>query len=53
MASVFRIKDVYRFNIIIKFKKEEMVYKALNRLLDHYKSNNKVKLDINFNPNNI
>jgi len=53
VASVFRVNDVYRFNIIIKYKKDEMVYKALNRLIDHYKTNNKVKLDINFNPNNL
>ena len=53
VCSVFRMNNLYRFNIIIKYKKEENLYKALNYLQDHYKNINNVDIDIDFNPINI
>ena len=49
----FKINDVYRFGILIKYKQEEKLYNVLRNLIDHYKANNKIKIDIDFNPNNI
>lgn len=53
VASVFKMNNVYRFQIILKYKKEEKLYKVLNNLLEHYKTNQKVKIDIDFNPIHI
>lgn len=50
-CSVFKVNNVYRFGIIIKYKKENNLYKILNQLNDHYKCNNKIKIEIDFNPN--
>lgn len=52
-ASIFKVSNVYRYGIILKYKKEESLYKELNKLIDHYKSNNKITLDIDFNPNHF
>lgn len=52
-ASVFKVNNVYRYGIILKYKKEDNLYPFLEKLVDHYKSNNKVTLDIDFNPNHF
>ena len=49
----FKINDVCRFGILIKYKKEDKLYDVLRKLIDHYKGNNKIKIEIDFNPNNI
>lgn len=53
IASIFRINNIYRFQLIIKYKKEEKLYDVLSLLIEHYQSNSKVKLDIDFNPIHI
>ena len=53
VANVFRVNNIYRFQIIIKYKKEESLYSVLEEIDEHYKINNKVKIDIDFNPRNI
>ncbi len=53
LANPFRVNLIYRFNIIIKYKKEENIYTVLEELLDHYKTNNKIKIDIDFNPKSL
>ena len=52
-SSIFRINNVYHYHIIIKYKKDESLYEILNKIIDHYKSNVKIKLDIDFQPNQI
>ena len=49
----FKINNLYRFNILIKYKKELDLKIVLKDLIDHYKSNYKIKIEISFNPNNI
>jgi len=53
VSSVFRMNNSYRFNIIIKYKREDNLYKTLEQIIDYYKSNSKVKIDIDFNPNQV
>ena len=50
IGSTFKVKNTYRFGITIKYKKEDNLYSYLEKLLDFYKSNSKIKLDIDFNP---
>ncbi len=49
----FKVNNYYRFNILIKYKKELDLKIVLKDLIDHYKSNYKIKIEITFNPNNI
>lgn len=51
--SVFKLNNMYRFNIIIKYKNEDNLYPVLEKIIDYYKSNSKVKIDIDFNPNQV
>lgn len=53
VCSVFKMNNLYRFNIIIKYKKEDNLYPTLEQLQEHYKNSNIVKIDIDFNPINI
>ena len=53
IANVFKINNNFRFNLIIKYKQESNLYKTLEEILDHYKSFNNIKIDIDINPSNI
>ena len=53
VARVFKMNNTYRFQIIIKYKKNDNIYSVINDLLEHYKTNNKVKIDVDFNPIHI
>ena len=53
VANVFKVNNVYRFQIVLKYKKEDNLYKILNELIEHYKTNSKIKIDIDFNPIHI
>ncbi|MGN1000513.1 MAG: primosomal protein N' [Bacilli bacterium] len=52
-CSVFKLNGLYRFGIIIKYKKEEHIDEVLKLLIDHYKNNRNIKIDIDINPNNF
>lgn len=52
-AGVFRVNNIYRYGIILKYKKEDNLYKFLELLLNHYKTNSKISIDIDFNPNHF
>ena len=53
LAIPFKVNNFNRFNIIIKYKKELDLKDVLKELIDHYKSNYKIKIEVTFNPNNI
>ena len=53
MDMPFKINNICRFNIIIKYKKENDLKKVLRDLIEHYKSNYKINIEVSFNPNNI
>ena len=50
VASIFKIKNVYRFQIILKYKKENGIFDVLKELDNIYAFNNKVNLEIDNNP---
>lgn len=53
VCSVFKMNNLYRFNIILKYKKEDNLYQTLKSLQELYKNINNVDIDIDFNPINI
>ncbi len=52
IGSTFMINKTYRFGIILKYKKEDNLYPYLEKVLAYYLSNDKIKIDIDFNPIN-
>lgn len=52
-STIFRVNNIYRFGIILKYKKEDNLKETLEKVLEHYKGNAKIKIDIDFNPSQI
>ena len=53
VCTPFKINNICRFGILIKYKNEDNLLIVLRDLIDHYKSNNKIRIEVDFNPNNI
>lgn len=53
MANIFRIDNVYYQQCIIKYKKDDKIFEVLTKLDDHYKSNSKVNVEIDIEPNRL
>ena len=53
MMYPFKVNNYCRFSIIIKYKKENDLKNVLSELINHYKSNNKIKVEVSFNPRDI
>lgn len=52
-ANVFKINNIYRFQIIIKYKKDDNLMPALKHLDEIYMLNNKVNIEIDNEPLNV
>jgi len=52
-ASVFKMNNIFRYNIILKYKSEANLYEIVSKILDHYKTYNKIKVDVDFNPSQM
>ena len=50
MASIGKISNLYRYQIIIKYKFDKNLFNVLKYLDEMYASNRKVNLDIDINP---
>lgn len=49
-ASMFKINNIYRFQIILKYKKDPKLFSSLKELDELYMLNNKVNIEIDNNP---
>ena len=52
-ASMFKVNNIYRFQIILKYKNYENIKQSLKNLDELYKTNNKVNIEIDNNPSHI
>ncbi len=52
-SILYKINNIYRYGIIIKYKDISNIKEILLKIIDHYKNNNKIKIDIDFNPINM
>ncbi len=52
-ASIFKMNNIFRYNIILKYKNGAELYAILNKIINHYKTNSKVKIDVDFNPSQM
>ena len=52
-AAVFKFNNIYRFQIIIKYRFDDKLISTLEELQDIFNTNNKVNLEIDLSPNRI
>ena len=50
---IFRVNNIYRYGIILKYKREDRLRSDLFRIKNHYKTNSKVRIDIDFSPSHF
>lgn len=50
VANVFKVNNIYNFQMIIKYKKEPNLYPILESVIDHYKNNRNLNIQIDFYP---
>ena len=50
MASVFKVNNIYHMQIILKYRKEDKLYEVLKFIDNHYKQNNKIEVELDFDP---
>lgn len=48
-ANMFKLNNIYRFQIILKYKKDDKLYPTISLLQELY-LNNKVNIEVDFNP---
>lgn len=49
-AFLYKINNIYRYGIILKYKKEENLYPTLTKMDEHYKTQKEIRVEIDFNP---
>ena len=50
MASMFKVNNIYHYQIIIKYRKDDKLINTLKFIDDIYKKNSKVEIELDFNP---
>jgi len=51
VAHPFKVNNICRFQIIVKYKIEPNLYNVLNNINEHYRNSDKINLEFDFNPN--
>lgn len=49
-AFLFKVNNIYHYSLIIKYKKEENLREILTLIINHYKINKNIVINIDFNP---
>ena len=50
MANMFKVNNIYHYQIIIKYRKDDSLMKVLKFIIDMQVKNNKIDVSIDFNP---
>ena len=50
MANIPKINNIYNMQIIVKYKTLKEIYKEFDYLVNHYRNNNKISVQIDINP---
>ena len=50
MASMFKVNNIYHYQIIVKYRKDDKLKEALKFVNNVYKQNSKVNIEIDFDP---
>lgn len=52
-CTIFKVNNVFRYGIILKYKKEDKLVEILKKIDEHYRSDQRIRIDIDFNPSQI
>ncbi len=52
-SNLFRVNNIFRYQIILKYKTDSELRKVFAKILEHYQANSKLKVDIDFNPSQM
>ena len=52
-CGIFKMNNIYRYHILLKYKDVSFVLPVLEKMLEHYKMIAKIKIDIDFNPSQM
>lgn len=50
MANIPKINNIYNMQVIVKYKTLKEIYKEFDYLVNHYRNNNKINVQIDINP---
>ena len=50
MASIFKVNNIYHYQIIIKYQKDDNLIDTLSFIINMYKTNTKIDVEIDMNP---
>lgn len=53
MANMFKVNNVYHYQIIIKYRKDDSLMRVLKFIIDTEKKNNKIDVSVDFDPSKI
>lgn len=53
MANMFKVNNIYHYQIIIKYRKDDSLMRVLKFIIDMQVKNNKIDVSIDFNPSRI
>ena len=53
MANMFKVNNIYHYQIIIKYRKDDSLMKVLKFIIDMQVKNNKIDVSIDFDPSKI
>lgn len=53
VATIFKVNNIYRYHILLKYKDSKNLYPIFMKIINHYRQNTKIKIDIDFNPSQI
>ena len=53
MANMFKVNNIYHYQIIIKYRKDDNLMMVLKFIMDTEKRNNKIDVSIDFDPSKI
>ena len=52
-SIMYKINNIYRYQCIIKYKKDDMLNDTLIKIINHYKTNKDISVEIDNNPNKL
>jgi len=52
-SIMYKINNIYRYQCIVKYKKDDSLNKALKKIIEHYKNSNDVSVEIDNEPNKL
>ena len=53
MANIFKVNNIYHYQCIIKYQKDDKLYEILKFIDEKYKTDNKVSVEIDVDPSRM